>query len=287
MGQGEDRDVGALEGKLCRELGPALRSLMIEHFSQPLREVDRTLFGDFRDIEHFIFHYFDRPSKEMDWQRGQAFDALARIFEQKQKFVSDSPVLKSAVEKVSRVSSATFSAKIAGYSSLNLDISVGSIGKIVDAFDRDFDSFRVFLEAFVPQAYGRVFNYSDSDRLDCEVRIPNSVAQAFNAVATPTPPSPDKPFGQQPGEAAATSAREKAEWLWRLANGSLLIPVALSLIVLYLGMSMLHDIGKSQQSMMLPIFEHQMKLLEEDRLRLIKEPAQTIPVAPAKSASSK
>ena len=287
MGQ-ENGDYDALEGRLCREFGPALRRLLIDHLSGPLREADRIFFhGEFRDLEHFLFRYFDGQSKEMDWKRGQAIETVARLFEQRQQFFNESPGLKATNEKVAAASPITFVVRLSGYSSIDLDLSVGSIKNVADVFDKDFDSFRIFLEAFVPQAYTRVFGSSDAHPLDCEVKIPNSFAQAFSAAATPTPPSSAAPPDLQPGEPSPTGAREKAEWLWRLANGSLLVPVALSLVVLYLGMSMLHDIGKSQHEMMAPIFEHQMRLLEEDRRRLVRETAPTVPPTPPKPASSK
>lgn len=279
----ENGNYDALEGKLCNEFGPALRNLLIEHFSEPLRDADRKFFrGEFGDLDHFLFRYFDRPRKEKDWWQGQELDAIARIYEQRQQFFNENPAIRATIEKIAATSPIIFAVRIAGYSSINLDLSVGSIKKVAEIFDGDFDSFRVFLEAFVPQAYARVFSSSDAERLDCAVQIPNTFARAFSATMSPSSPAvlPE----QQISSLSPTSAREKAEWLWRLANGSLLVPVILSLAVMYLGMTMLRDIGKSQQTMMAPIFEHQMKLLEEDRHRLFKEVAPT--PAPSSSPAS-
>lgn len=284
----ENGDFDSLERKLCRELGPALRRLLVEHLSGTLRDADKTFFrGDFRDLEHFLFLYFDRHFKEQDLQQGQALEILARLLEQRQQIIWESPGLRAIREKFAAAGQITFSVRIVGYSSIILDLLVGSLKKVAEVFDNDFDSFRVFLEAFVPQACAGVFSYSDAERLDCEVWIPDSFAKAF---ATASPPAaelsqalPKQLASGQPPSAA----REKAEWLWKLANGSLLLPVVLSIVVLYLGMSMLHEIGKSQNEMMKPIFEHQMRLLEEDRRRLFKEPVPVPSPAPATSASPK
>lgn len=277
----ENGDFDSLEGKLCSEFGPALRKLLVEHLSEPLRDADRTFF------EHFLFRYFDRISMEKDWQRGQELDAFVHLMEQRQQLFRESPVLKAASEKIAATGLIIFGVKIAGYSSINLDLSVGALKKVDEIFDSDFDSFRVFLDAFVPQAYARVFKYDDAQRLDSNVQIPDSFAKAFAMAAMPSSAAglPMALPGQQANEQSPSAAREKAEWLWRLANGSLLVPVVLSLVVLYLGMSMLHDIGKSQNEMMRPIFEHQMRLLEEDRRRLFKETIATTPPVPAPATS--
>lgn len=285
MGQ-ENDDFDSLEGKLCSEFGPALRQLLVEHLSEPLRDANREfLRGEFGDLKHFLFRYFDGPSMEKDWQRGQALEAIARLIEQRQQFLRESPGLQAVSEKISATATIIFGVRIVGYSSINLDLSVGSLTKVAEVFDNDFDSFRVFLEAFAPRAYASVFNSNDAKRLDSNVQIPDQFAKAF---ATTTSPSPAAGLPVTPPEQQSPSAaREKAEWLWRLANGSLLVPVMLSLVVLYLGMSMLSDIGKSQNEMMKPIFEHQMRLLEEDRRRLFKENVVTPSSAPPTSPLSK
>ena len=293
MGQ-EDDNLASLEGKLCSEFGPALRQSLVAYLSRPLRDIERTFFrGEFGDLERFLFRYFDGPSMEKDWQRGQALESFARLIEQRQQFLRESPGLKAVSEKLAATSQIMFAVRVAGYSSINLDLSVGSLTKVAEVFDNDFDSFRVFLEAFVPQAYASVFHSNDAERLDSTVQIPDSFEKAFAAAATqsPTQVVSAAPPEQLVREQLPSAAREKAEWLWRLANGSLLLPVLLSLVVLYLGMSMLHDIGKSQNEMMKPIFEHQMRLLEEDRHRLFKEtPATPLSVpapTPAPAAAPK
>ena len=266
----ENDDYDGLEGKLCREFGPALRRVLIGHISEPLRATDVTFSGgQFGDIEHFLFRYFDRLHFEKEWRHGQELDALVRLLEQRHQFISESPGLRATNEKVAAAGSIIFAARVAGYSSLSLDLSVGPIKKVVEVFDGDFDGFRVFLEAFVPQAYSHVFSYSEAERANYDVQMPTSFAKSFSMARIQSLPVaiPE----QQTSVAASSAAREKAEWLWKLANGSLLLPVVLSLVVLYLGMTILHDIGKSQQTLMAPIFEHQMKLLEEDRRRIFKE----------------
>jgi hypothetical protein len=281
-----DASITEAEGKLRREFGPALRQLLVQEISEPLRQLDENLYrGEFRNLEHFFFRFFDRPDSDKYWDRGQALDALARLMEQRQAVVRDNPALRRIQERLAAASSITFSVRIAGYSSLSLDLSVGSLKAVADAFDHDFESFRVFLEAFVPQAYGRVFWEAEANRLDFDIQVPASYEQAL--VSPPSsPPLADvppsvaalPPVASQP---PAPSARDKAEWLWRLANGSLLVPLLLALAVMYYGLSLLRDFKNIQGDALKPILDHQLKLLEEDRRRMFRE----VP-SPATSASS-
>lgn len=289
----QDDDIAQSEGKLRKEFGPALRHLLLQELAEPLRQIEQNLYrGEFRDLEHFLFRFFDGPNSEkVGWDRTQALDAFSRLVEQRQQIFRDSPSLRRAQERVAAASSVTFSARLAGYSSLNLDLSIGSLQSLADAFDNDFESFRVFLEAFVPRAFEQVFWQENADRLDFTVQVPASYEQAFVASqplhATPTPQAPVAVAQPAAASSPATPARERAEWLWRLANGSLLVPLVLALIVMYYGMAMLKDLRGSQNEALKPILEHQLKLLEEDRRRLFKEPPAPAPVSSGASAPTK
>lgn len=271
----QTQEISYSEGKLSREFGGELRQLLIRNLTEPLRLVENSVFrGEFRNLEHFLFRFFDRPNSDKSWDQGQVLDAFTRLLEQRQQFFRESPGLRRVQDKIAAAASVNFTVRVSSYSSLNLDLSVGSLKSVAEVFENDFESFRVFLEAFVPQAFGRVFSSENADRIEFTVHVPPSYAPAFQAAAvqapiqsTPAAPAPVVPSGQSPAP-----ARERAEWLWRLANGSLLVPLLLALIVMYQGMTMLKEFRSTQFDAMKPVLEHQLKLLEEDRRRLFKEP---------------
>jgi len=277
----QDSEISESEGKLCREFGPALKALLVQELAEPLRQIENTLYrGEFRDIEHFLFRFFDGPRSDKSWDQAQVLDSFTKLLEQRQQIYRDSPALQRAQERIVAASTVTYSVRIAGYSSLNLDLSIGSIGNLAQAFENDFESFRVFLEAFVPQAFGRVFWEENANKLDFSVQIPAAYEQAFHVPDTPAA----TPAAEVPSVASnlsSVSARDRAEWLWRLANGSLLVPLLLALAVMYFGMGMLRDISGSQNEALKPILEHQLKLLEEDRHRLYKENPSSVVTPPA------
>jgi len=276
-----DQSIDSLEGKLCREFGRELRRALLEELAEPLRTLDSGLFGGpFRDLEHWLFRLSDRPRSDGDPYGYQLIDALSRILEQRQQLIRDSAGLRRVQERLTLAAGITFSTRVASYSSLNLDVVPGSVKQIAAAFENDFDSFRVFLEAFVPVAFAEVFSGGAADKLEFAVSVPASTERAFqtiepSAVSPATPPGPTVIPNQTP-------ARERAEWLWRLANGSLLIPVLLALVVMYFGLKALTDSRAIQYEALKPILDHQLKLLEEDGRRLSRDSA-----APVKPTSAK
>lgn len=264
-----NQTVASLEAKLCREFGIELRGALLHELAEPLRTLDSELFpGSLGDFEHWMFRFMDGPERD----RYQFVEAFSRLLEQRQQVLRESPSLRSVQERLAAAAGITFSTRIAGYSSLNLDLSAGSFKQVAKAFENDFDSFRVFLEAFVPVAFAGVFSEDSADKLEFAVTIPASAEHAFRAAVDT--PGPQVAATVPPAAAGSLgTARDRAEWLWRLANGSLLIPLLLALLVMYQGMKMLSDIRAAQYEALKPILEHQLKLLEEDRHRLLRDAA--------------
>lgn len=281
MGQ-ENKNYEELEGQLCQGLGSALHDLLVDHLSAPLDHRNGILLrSEFHELLSLLRKYMETRQSEKVSPREVETESIIRVFEQRQRLIFERPELMAIFGKIAAGTKVIFVFRVTGYSSINLDLSVASLNKLSEAFDNDFESFRVFLEAFVPQAYARVFNYGDDKRLDCLVQIPASYAQAFNVASSPSFPAAIQP--QHLVEQSTVGGREKAEWLWRLANGSLILPVLLALYVMYQSVNVIGDATKSQRELMAPIFDHQMKLLEEDRLRLVNRPT---PLPPSASTSS-
>jgi len=270
-----NESISSLEAKLVRRFGPELREALLRQLAEPLRTLDSEIFpGSFRDLEHWMFRFMEGPGSRESY-RYQFADAFARLMEQRQQILRESPSLRRVQDRLAAAAGVTFSTRIAGYSSLSLEIVPGSIKQIAAAFENDFDSFRVFLEAFVPVAFAAVFSEASADRLEFTIAVPASAERAFQGAAVETTSQP-QPVSS-PG-VAPSSARERAEWLWRLANGSLLVPLLLALLVMYQGMKMLGEIRAAQFDAVRPVLEHQLKLLEEDRFRLYRDSAKGQPI---------
>ena len=185
--------------------------------------------------------------------------------------IKDIPALKQAVEKIAFISRITFIARIESYGSLNLNLIPSSLEKLSQIFDNEFENFQVFLEAFVPKSFGDVFTNDFADSMKFDIVVPSSTRQAFDIPINNDELS--RPTSQEvqqmtPTTQAKSESAQKAEWLWKLANGSLLIPLILALAVLYFGFKELSSYRNAQYEAVKPILEHQLKLLQEDRERM-------------------
>lgn len=264
--------VTQLEAKLCREFGGELRSRLLEQLSEGFRVLDSDLFpGGLREFEKMFFHYME-PFSEKEAYRYQFAEAFTRYLEHRQQLFRENMAFRAAQERLAAAADIFFSTRISGYASLSFDLSTGSFGQLARAFDSNFDTFRVFLDAFIPVAFAEVFNEDFSNRFDFTVSIPSSVEQAFTSAArdlavAQTTGSP-KSSGQAVGPAAPSAARARAEYIWLLANGSLLVPVLIALAVMLYGIRLLSEIRSSEFIALQPILQHQLELLKEDRLRI-------------------
>lgn len=265
-----------LEAKLCREFGGALRSALFNQLSRGIRTLDSELFpASLRDFEHFFFEFMG-PRSARELYGYQFADAFTRYLEHRQQVLSENVSLREAQERLAAASSIFFSTRIAGYSSLDLDLSAGSFQQLAKVFDGNFDTLRVFLDAFVPVAFAEVFTEQFADGHEFGISIPRSAEQAFGEASRALEKAGGMPPRVAPPPTAPSSptsaARERAEWIWRLANGSLLIPLLIALAVMFYGLRLLSDIRSSQFEAMQPILQHQLELLREDRLRMSAEP---------------
>lgn len=137
------------------------------------------------------------------------------------------------------VKSVSFRCRVSGYSSLNLDMAVSGFQALADLFDRDFESFRVFFDPFLAQSIENAYSDRLAACLAAEPDFPQGFIADFQRPRAPSTeaPAPKKRAGVDPGL--------RAEWLWRLANGSLLVPVALALAVLIFGGLALRDLHRA------------------------------------------
>src|SRR5437588_824079 len=129
-----DEPVSKFEARLCREFGVELRDGLLHELAKPLHTLDSELFpGSLRDFDR-MFHFMDGPSSERERYRYQFVEAFSRLLEQRQQVLRESPALRSVQERVAAAAGIIFATRIAGYSSLNLDLSTGSCQQLDPAF---------------------------------------------------------------------------------------------------------------------------------------------------------
>ncbi|MBS1808770.1 MAG: hypothetical protein JST84_11305 [Acidobacteria bacterium] len=250
MTKGDATQIPTMEFKVTAELGKHLKNRLINHLDEELMELQR------------VSQMHGQEEKEIR-------AAVARL-----------------LEKRSVATSLIISVKIEGYSSLELSLDFGSFEKIASIFDSNFDDFRVFLDAFIPLAFMDVFGEGFTRELEFEERMPTTTERAFyehaftsqqqrvNLVPQALPPlpplaipPPPPPAQEKKEDSERSKAMERAQWLWRLANGSLVVPVILALVVLYYAAKELSAAKEAQFQAVKAIMEQQVNGLKEDRER--------------------
>ncbi len=264
IGDESNASVATFEGRFVRRFGPSLRDSLVESLARAARAAEERAYPPFRDFERLLLEF--GPRKEYGYQFA---DAFAKLLEERARLLRESPGIRDARERMSLAATVVFSTRITGYSSLEAELSVGSLQKLARIFDGNFESFRVFLEAFVPVAFAEVFNEQFADVHEYSVRVPAGFASGFNAAARdearPISAGVVTSGKEHSGQSAS---RERAEWLWKLANGSLIVPFLLALAVMWFGLQAISGIYRDHRDAMNPVLEHQLLLLKEDRERL-------------------
>ncbi|PYP92331.1 MAG: hypothetical protein DMG65_04435 [Candidatus Angelobacter sp. Gp1-AA117] len=263
-----NKKISDLEGKLCREFGPTLQTLLVDSISSGLKKTEIESSNSYFDFERFYMHLGPDSRAERAFQFSEAY---SKYLDYRIELLRANPAIGEARTRIADATGMMFAAKILGYSSLEMGLSVGSIEKAAKVFNDNFDSFRVFLEAFVPLAFSSVFTEEFADQLTFDIDLPPSLKNAFEGA------SENRRIGNGgdavvqsalvPNQPMPGSTRERAEWLWKLANGSLVVPLVLALIVMYFGMRQISEIHANEHETLKPILQHQLEVMREDRLR--------------------
>jgi hypothetical protein len=234
--------IDQLEYKVYAELGAALKAHLINHTQQEIVAVKK----DFL--------------KREEAKDGQNLAAVSSAE------MRDYDALR---EKRRVAASVIVGVKIESYSSLNLALLFGGAEQLAHIFDSNFDLFRVFLDAYIPIAFADVFGEEFAGRMRYNVDVPQAMEDMFYL----TPPIIQNSSGQPNADSTApvvapnSKVLDKAQWAWRLANYSLLVPFLLALFVMYYAVQELSSVRNAQVEALKPILEHQINLLKEDRER--------------------
>src|SRR5262249_31075245 len=119
------------------------------------------------------------------------------------------------------------------YGSLDLALEFTGLKHLVDLFDANFDLFMMFMAAYLPTAFGASLSeLGFLNETDFEFNVVPSGALT-TAFATPAGGTTQTPAS--PSQATAASQKEKSRLkkMWLLTNSTLMVPVALALIVMY------------------------------------------------------
>lgn len=265
-----ESDAQRLEGELVRAVPRELARLLVNSIAAPLTNAARVLeendvrYG-LRELEHWLMH-MPGDRKYAPFSLADFSVALVQLAELRTSQLRDTPNYAQILERISFASRVHISAKIISYSSLEFGLSFGNIEALSKAFESNFESFQVFLDVFVPRAFENTFLSSNGHGYEWTVRIEPDFEAAFSQGSQKTAPplvTAQQATLPSPAQTIEPSvAIQKSEWLWRLANGSLLVPVVILIGVLFFT---IQEVGKArsmQADALKPVIEYYQQLLQ-------------------------
>ncbi len=124
-----------------------------------------------------------------------------------------------------------FELKDIKYGSLDFSVEIAGFNHLVKLFDGNFNLLEMFLNAYVPSAFSRSIEYWDLAPAEYQVAIPELMREAFHKVQS-------LPSGHAITDSFPL-ADQRVRWIWMITNGSLVVPVVLSLAVLFVAAKLL------------------------------------------------
>jgi hypothetical protein len=126
------------------------------------------------------------------------------------------------------------------YGSLSFDLEIAGLEALAQLLGHNFELFQMLTEMYVPQAFMSAFGLYNTpvvEDLQYSYAPTPGVALAFSAPqalpAAVQPQTVTTPPTAVAANSPAQSRDDKLQWFWKVANFSLLVPVFLSLLVLW------------------------------------------------------
>jgi len=228
--------------KFARELKQDLKN----KFQTELRDFERNYDIDVRSsyLDEFYHRIFRSKERDEKFYFDDFINGIAKLQELKNNYFKNNKEYQRLLNKNILATQIDFGIENISYSSLGFDLSIEPFEKAIQVFDNNFELFRVFLDQYIPDSFLSSLSI-DNDNLPISVRIdyPNSFVNEFEK------PLRKKRFfhSNENNDPETTSKWDKAKWIWSLANGSLVVPVILALVILFVTFNKMESIFKIRQ----------------------------------------
>jgi hypothetical protein len=158
-----------------------------------------------------------------------------------------------------------FRTRIRGYSSLQLAVAVKGMKSLAKAFDDDFDLLKMFLQTYTPIAFSDSVGVSGMrNEVEAEAQIPKTFQEEFQG--EDKTPSKSSRISSGIGALVGMSS-DRATWLWVISNLSLVVPVLLSLAVLYVAFDGLNQERETLRKAATDLSSKSDEVIKEQRAR--------------------
>ncbi len=227
------------------------------------------------EMEKRVVQRFGRYLRDLlatDYRTGADYDYRRRPF----------PV--EFVMERSAVPLPAFAFQVAGfrYGSLSLDVEVAGLKGLTEFFDKNSDLLRIVLCQYAPNALAMAVGgngRASIDGLECKIQSSPEMDRPFTSL-------PSAPTGTtantQPADSGSSKKLESLNWAWIVSNTSLVVPVILSLVIVYFAfVGIDHERERLSQAMS-SLADKQTEMIKV--LANLAQPQKPTPDATAKSS---
>jgi hypothetical protein len=245
-----------LENLLTKNFGRSLKRHLVDDIDSNLSALDYHLFGRrYEDILDELKMHGGGAQVYMD------VESYVRLAELRKSTIKDNPEYQALLNKRMAATSISFTAKINSYSSIELALLVTPIGKAIEFFDHNFDYFQSFLRNFAAETFAESISHiGNTHYFGIEAEINKVIeSEVISTEATRMLFAPTVAESKQPEviprkenilPKTIVHTVDKAEWAWKVANTSLIVPVFLALLVLYFGLQQLSNLRDGQDKLL-------------------------------------
>lgn len=253
-----------IEQEFLTSFGGFLKSELVEYIEQQIIGFEQSIlpreYPDLREFLQFPEKYiFDRFQGSPASYFNSISTIYSKISDVKSELFRQHPFYRQLVEKRAIAQQIIFTVNNISYGSFEYDISIAPIEKIATIFDSNFDLFKAFLDVYIPESFKNSIGDNDGSDLNFRIQVPETIITSFKKSSYEFP---KMEAHNNTSNMYSHSTVDKGKYYWIVSNFSLLIPVILSLIVLYFVYQAIADIGRHQEEALKPVLDSQTKLIE-------------------------
>jgi hypothetical protein len=158
-----------------------------------------------------------------------------------------------------------FKARNISHGSFRFSVDVAGFENLVNLFDNNYDLFFMAFSSLIPQAFSKVFKDYDigGGSFNFDIDIPRDFKEEFGQ-----PREKQDDNSSRQSESMKESLRPtRLQWAWVVSNTSLIVPVLLTLGVMYFLHNNLTFERTQAEARMQKMFDAQLSILDKERDR--------------------
>lgn len=245
----KNENVDNIEKKFEKHFGDSLKYSILRSVSNELHHFRSSILGiDGRYLFELSREIRIDDEKQLDEFLAHSLEHLLNI-----------PQYKDRVDKYLAASDLNLKATILHYSSLIFELEINDFDSLIKSVNIDDSTLSLLLSPFIQSAFSDIFHNQVGEKLEVEVLSTDETDTATGIKKNR--PAPKISQSSQLG----INQMNQTRWIWLIANGSLLIPVLLTLYIAYVSISKLTEMRNEERKMFNSMMKHQLELIEEQR----------------------